>query len=96
VNFSLPFFQITLPLMVTILVVVGAAIITAWVSNANMAKRIDDINNRINDLGKRIDDLAANMNTRFAAIEAMLGRIEDRLIAVEKKVEVLEVRPFMR
>jgi len=82
-----PFLQVTLPLMVTIVVAAAAATIAAWVSNANMSKRIDD--------------LVASVNARFAeisgrllAIEGRLTRIEDRLGAVEKKVDALELTPW--
>ncbi len=57
---SQPFFQVSLPIMITILGTVWALIST---------------NNR------RLDDIVSRLN-----------RIEDRLTAIEKKVDLLEVR----
>ena len=41
------FLQNTLPLMITILVAVGAATAAGWISNSNLSKRLDDIIKRL-------------------------------------------------
>ena len=94
------FWQNTLPLMVTILVAVGAATLAGWISNANMSKRIDDLganmSKRIDDLGgnmsKRIDDTNTNLSRQLNDIIARLGRIEVKLEGHEDRITRLEER----
>jgi len=50
------FWQNTLPLMVTILVAVGAAVTTGWISNGNLSKRLDDIIARLGRIEVKLDD----------------------------------------
>ena len=90
------FWQNTLPLMVTILVAVGAATLAGWISNANMSKRIDDLganmSKRIDDLGgnmsKRIDDLGGNMSKRIDDTNTNLSRQLNDIIARLGRIEV--------
>jgi hypothetical protein len=94
------FWQNTLPLMVTILVAVGAATFAGWISNTNLSKRIDDSNA---SLSKRIDDLNGNLSRRLEEsntsvssrlddIIARLGRIEIKLEGHEDRITRLEER----
>jgi hypothetical protein len=98
------FWQNTLPLMVTILVAVGAATLAGWISNANMSKRIDDLggnlSKRIDDVGsnlsKRIDDLGGNLSRRMDDTNANVSKRLDEVIArlgrIETKLEGHEDR----
>ena len=83
------FWQNTLPLMVTILVAVGAATFAGWISNTNLSKRIDDTNA---NLSKRIDDSNTNVSKRLDDIIARLGRIEIKLEGHEDRITRLEER----
>jgi hypothetical protein len=71
-----PFFQITLPLMVTFVATIWAG---AWAQNKRldeMSKRIDD---RFNEVSRRFDELAA----RLARLEAWFVDHENRLTKLE-------------
>jgi hypothetical protein len=50
------FLQNTLPLMITILVAVGAATAAGWISNSNLSKRLDDIIKRLERIEYKLDD----------------------------------------
>jgi len=50
------FWQNTLPLMITILVTVGAATTAGWISNANLSKRLDDIIGRLERIETKLDN----------------------------------------
>jgi hypothetical protein len=64
-----PFFQITLPLMVTFVATVWAA---SWAQN----KRMDDLRDSIN---RRLDDIVA----RLTRIENLLADHDRRITALE-------------
>lgn len=54
-NLTPLFWQNTLPIMITILVSVGAALLTAWMSNSNMNNRLDDIIQRLGRIEQKLD-----------------------------------------
>jgi hypothetical protein len=72
------FWQNTLPLMVTILVAVGAATTAGWISNSNLSKRLDDTNL---NLSKRLDDIIV----RLGRIEAKLDDHQERIARLEER-----------
>ena len=69
-----PFFQVALPLMVTILV---AAFTAAWSSN----KRIDEISHRLDDTNRRLDHLESAVQDVLRALMA----IDHRLTVLEER-----------
>jgi chromosome segregation ATPase len=74
VNLNQPFFQVSLPIMATILIGVWASISTN--------------NRRLDDLSKRLDDLAARLGRiedRLLAIENRLTALERKVDALELK-----------
>lgn len=90
------FWQNTLPLMVTILVAVGAATAAGWISNSNLSKRLDDLSKRIDDtnssLSKRLDETNSNLSKRLDDIIVRLGRIEVKLDDHQERIARLEER----
>ena len=80
--FDKPFFEVTLPLMCTIIAGVWAMVSTN--------------NRRLDDMGKRIDHLRDDMNRQFAEIRETLREIQatqvshgNRLTAVEERTSAL-------
>ena len=71
---SQPFFQVALPLMVTILV---AAFTAAWSSN----KRIDELSRRLDDTNRRLDRLESAVQDVLKALMA----IDHRLTVLEER-----------
>ena len=69
-----PFFQLTLPLMITILV---AAFTAAWSSN----KRIDEISRRLDDTNRRLDRLESSVQE----VMRLLMAIDHRLTVLEER-----------
>jgi DNA anti-recombination protein RmuC len=67
-----PFFQITLPLMITFVASIWAA---TWMQN----KRIDEISKRIDDVIHRLDGI----ETRLKAIEEKLVAFDHRVTILE-------------
>jgi hypothetical protein len=63
-----PFFQVALPLMVTILIAVFTA---TWSNN----RRIDEISHRLDDTNRRLDRLGSSMQD---VLKALIG-IDHRL-----------------
>jgi len=80
--FAQPFFQVTLPLMVTF-------VATVWIAQWSQNKRFDDLRSEMN---RRFDDL----NKRIDEILKRLDRIEQKLDAHENRITRLEERtsPF--
>ena len=105
-NLGLVFWQYTLPLMVTILVAVGGAVMAGWISDSNMSKRMDDLSSSVNkrleesnaSMIKRMDDLSSNITKRLDEIIARLGRIEDKVENHGDRILRLEERtsPILR
>jgi 5-bromo-4-chloroindolyl phosphate hydrolysis protein len=69
-----PFFQVALPLIVTILV---AAFTAVWSSN----KRIDEISHRLDDTNRRLDHLESAVQDVLRALMA----IDHRLTVLEER-----------
>jgi 5-bromo-4-chloroindolyl phosphate hydrolysis protein len=69
-----PFFQVALPLMVTILI---AAFTAAWSSN----KRIDEISRRLDDTNRRLDRLESTLQDVMKALIS----IDHRLTVLEQR-----------
>jgi uncharacterized coiled-coil protein SlyX len=85
-----PFFQVALPLMVTILV---AAFTAAWSSN----KRIDELSHRLDDTNRRLDDIdrrLTNMDGRFSDVDRRFDEMLRVLMAIDHRLTVLEERGF--
>jgi uncharacterized coiled-coil DUF342 family protein len=81
-----PFFQVALPLMITILI---AAFTAAWSSN----KRIDEMSRRLDDTNRRIDET----NRRFDRLESTLQDVMKSLMSIDlmsidHRLTVLEER----
>lgn len=74
--FQQPFFQVTLPLMVTF-------IASIWIAQWAQNKRFDDLNKRFDDLGKRFGEMKAEIVKRLDAIEAKLDNHHERIIRLE-------------
>ena len=74
--FDKPFFEVTLPLMCTIL-----AGVWAMISTNN--RKLDDMGRRIDDMGKRIDDLRDYMNRQFAEVNRQLAEIRETLKEIQ-------------
>ena len=86
-NLNQPFFQVALPIMVTMVASVWAMISTN--------------NRRIDELSKRFHDGLSAVNRRLDEIVKRLDRLEDRMLAVEnrltameKKVDALEIKAW--
>lgn len=75
-----PFFQVTLPLMVTF-------IATVWAATYSQNKRFEDLKA---DLNRRFDELRNDMNRRFEEIVMRLDRIEAKLSEHDKRLASLE------
>jgi predicted nuclease with TOPRIM domain len=77
-----PFFQVTLPLMVTFVAAIWAA---TWSQNKKvdeMAKRLDG---RIDEVNRRLDEIIA----RLARIEAKLENHDERIVRLEERTSPL-------
>jgi hypothetical protein len=72
------FFQVTLPIMVTMIAAAGISI--------NSGHR--------RDRNRRIDGLTCSTENRLGRIEDRLLAIETRLTAVERKVDALELKAW--
>lgn len=85
---NLPVFQITLPIVVTMLV-------AAWLNN----RRIEEVSRRLDDTIRRLDTIEQRLDTRFERIETRFERVDERLNEIlsllrdlDKRVSVLEDR----
>lgn len=74
--FQQPFFQVTLPLMVTF-------IATMWIAQWAQNKRFDDLNKRFDDLGRRLEEMKSEIVRRLDAIDAKLDNHHERIIRLE-------------
>lgn len=81
----LPFFQITLPLMVTFI----AAI---WIASWSQNKRFDDWTKQFEglrfDMSKRLDDIIA----RLGRIEIKLENHDERIVRLEERTSPFSKR----
>lgn len=71
-----PFFQITLPLMVTF-------VATVWVASWSQNKRLEE-------MSKRFDDRLSEMSKRVDDIITRLTRIENLLTDHDRRINTLE------
>jgi uncharacterized coiled-coil protein SlyX len=76
-----PFFQLAVPLMITILI---AAFTAAWSSN----KRIEEISHRLDDTNRRIDDT----NRRLDKLDSRFDEVMKALMSIDHRLTVLEER----
>jgi methyl-accepting chemotaxis protein len=67
-----PFFQVTLPLMVTFVVTIWAA---TWSQNKRIEDLRDSINRRLDSLEKRIDEVAKRLDRIDTKLEEFAHRI---------------------
>jgi len=85
-----PFFQVALPLMVTILI---AAFTAVWSSN----KRIEEISHRLDDTNRRLDDVDrrfGDVDRRFDDMNRRFDEVMRVLMAIDHRLTVLEERGF--
>jgi hypothetical protein len=75
---SQPFFQVALPLMVTILI---AAFTAAWSSN----KRIDELSRRVDDTNRRLDRIEQRLDRLESEVMKALMSIDHRLTVLEER-----------
>jgi archaellum component FlaC len=83
--FHKPFFQVTLPLMGTIIVATWAMV---SVNNRRLDDMRDGFNKRLDDLNKRLDDLIRRLDrveTRLDNIEGVLRDFGQRLTRLEER-----------
>jgi tetrahydromethanopterin S-methyltransferase subunit G len=73
-----PFFQVALPIMVTL-------VATVWIAQWSQNKRFDDLN-------RRFDDFKSEMNRRFDEVIKRLDRIEHKLDDHEQRLTRVEER----
>lgn len=73
-----PFFQVTLPLMVTILI---AAFTAAWSSN----RRIDELSHRLDDANRRLDRIERRLDRLESEVMKALMSIDHRLTVLEER-----------
>ncbi len=73
-----PFFQVALPLMVTILI---AAFTAAWSSN----KRIDELSRRLDDTNRRLDNIERRLDRLESEVMKALMSIDHRLTVLEER-----------
>jgi len=78
-----PFFQVALPLMVTILI---AAFTAVWSSN----KRIEALSHRLDDTNRRLDDV----DRRFGDVDRRFDEVMRVLMSIDHRLTVLEERGF--
>jgi tetrahydromethanopterin S-methyltransferase subunit G len=84
--FDRPFFEVTLPLMVTFVVTVWSA---TWISNKRLEEMSKRLEERLQDTNKRLDDRFLEVIKRLDKIEARLDRSESdhgtRLTKLEER-----------
>ena len=68
---------------ISLLLGVGAIVVTLGVGTCSTNARIDDVNRRFDDVDRRFDDLSASVNRRFDQMRADHVRFDERLRAVE-------------
>ena len=68
---------------ISLLLGVGAVVVTLGVGTCSTNARIDDLNRRFDDVNRRFDDLSAGVNRRFDQMRADHVRFDERLRAVE-------------
>ena len=90
-NLNQPFLQVALPIMVTMLISVWAAVSTNNRRLDDFAARLGRIEDGTNARLGRIED---GLNARLGRIEDRLLAIENRLTALERKVDALEVKAW--
>ena len=55
---------------ISLLLGVGAVVVTLGVGTCSTNARIDDVNRRFDDVDRRFDDLSASVNRRFDQVRA--------------------------
>ncbi|MGI8740967.1 MAG: hypothetical protein ACR2NN_00065 [Bryobacteraceae bacterium] len=82
--FDKPFFEVTLPLMVTIL-------ISVWAAVSTNNRRLDDMNRRLDDMNRRLDEMKSDTNRRFEEMLKRLEKIDARLDRMDARLERIEL-----
>ena len=88
-----PFFQVALPIMVTL-------VATVWIAQWSQNKRFDDLSRRFDDLKsdmtRRFEDLRSDTNRRFDNLRSDMTRgfdeVVKRLDRIERKLDDHEQR----
>jgi hypothetical protein len=76
-----PFFQVTIPLMVTF-------IATIWLAGWSQNKRLDEMGKRFDEISKRFDEIAKRLDTRIDNVLIRLDEIIVRLGRIEQKLDL--------
>ena len=66
---------------ISLLLGVGAIVVTLGVGTCSTNARIDDVNRRFDDVDRRFDDLSASVNRRFDDLSASVNRRFDQMRA---------------
>ena len=77
-----PFFQVALPIMVTL-------VATVWIAQWSRNKRFDDLKS---DMTRRFDDLKSDITLRFDEVVKGLDRIKQKLDDHEQRLTRVEER----
>ena len=85
-----PFFQLTLPLMVTILVATFVAVRSTNRRIEELSHRLDVINRRLDDVDRRFGDV----DGRFGGIDRRFDEVMRVLMSIDHRLTVLEERGF--
>ena len=76
-----PFFQLTLPLMVTIVIATLAAV-------RSTNKRLDEISHRLDGINRRLD----GVDRRFGDVDRRFDEVLRVLMSIDHRLTVLEER----
>ncbi len=79
--FDKPFFEVTLPLMLTI-------VSGVWAMISTNNRRLDDINHRFDEMNRRFDEVMQ----RLGRIETLLSEHDGRIARLEERTSPLARR----
>ena len=77
---------------ISLLLGVGAIVVTLGVGTCSTNARIDDVNRRFDDVDRRFDDLSASVDRRFDDLSASVNRRFDQVRADIRELGADHVR----
>ena len=77
---------------ISLLLGVGAIVVTLGVGTCSTNARIDDVNRRFDNVDRRFDDLSASVNRRFDDLSASVNRRFDQVRADIRELRADHVR----